>query len=383
MTQKPVPEHNEVLHELLALQERLALAVESATIGTWDWNPQSDVAVFDSGWITMLGYKPDEIEHTSKWWMSLMHPEEVVSTMRKVRDHFDGKTPEYRAEYRMQHRDGSWVEVLAVGRVFERDEQNLPVRMVGVHIDISARRNAENALRARDQQTSQLFQNVPGMIYQYRERVDGSCHVPFTTPGISEIFGCSPDDVREDSAHLFDRIHTEDVERVKGSVALSKEGLTPWRCEFRSQHPQHGEIWVEGYATPFREEDGSTLWHGYICDITERKRIEIEAANARLQLETFVEHAPAAVAMFDNEMRYLAYSKRWITDYKLKSEVFVGRSHYDVFPEITDEWKEIHERCLEGKVERCPADPFVRLSGETQWLEWEVRPWFREDGSVG
>jgi PAS domain S-box-containing protein len=101
------------------------------------------------------------------------------------------------------------------------------------------------------------------------------------------------------------------------------------------------------------------------------------------QLYQFVEHTPAAVAMFDTEMRYLLASRRWLEDYGLGDQTVIGRSHYEIFPTLGDEWKVIHQRCLTGVVERCEEDFFYREDGSQEWLTWEVRPWYDEGGHVG
>ncbi len=101
------------------------------------------------------------------------------------------------------------------------------------------------------------------------------------------------------------------------------------------------------------------------------------------QLKLLIDHSPGAMAMFDHDMRYIWANKRWIEDYKLHGVELLNKSHYEVFPEIPENWKRAHLEGLSGKVLKVSEDPFVRLNGEVQWMRWEVHPWHKDDGEVG
>jgi PAS domain S-box-containing protein len=101
------------------------------------------------------------------------------------------------------------------------------------------------------------------------------------------------------------------------------------------------------------------------------------------QNQIFIAQAPLAIAMFDTNMCYLAASQKWITDYQLEGKNIIGCSHYDIFPEIGEDWKSIHAACLKGEINKCDEAAFTRADGTTQWLSWEVKPWYTNQGIIG
>ncbi len=118
-------------------------------------------------------------------------------------------------------------------------------------------------------------------------------------------------------------------------------------------------------------------------DITERKKTEKHLKQNQELLRLFAEYAPAAIAMLDNNMHYLASSKRYLSDYGLPDEPIIGKSHYELFPNLPDHWKNIHQRCLHGEILSAEAEPFVRSDGHTDWVSWEIHPWYKPDGKIG
>ncbi len=108
---------------------------------------------------------------------------------------------------------------------------------------------------------------------------------------------------------------------------------------------------------------------------------ELQKSNERNKI--FVSQAPNAIAMFDTEMKYIAASEKWYEDYDLFGKDIIGKSHYSVFPEIEDKWKEIHEKCLKGDVNKCDEAGFEREDGSMQWIKWEVRPWYSSPDEIG
>ena len=99
-------------------------------------------------------------------------------------------------------------------------------------------------------------------------------------------------------------------------------------------------------------------------------------------LKLFVKHVPAATAMFDREMRYLQVSDRWCSDYSLTGSEILGRSHYEVFPDLPEHWKELHRRGLAGQNLSDDDARWERSSGESMRLRWEIRPWGDREGTA-
>lgn len=130
-------------------EERLQLTLEAAQLGMWDFNPTTFTDThFNERWFTMLGYSPDELPHSSDTWLQLIHPDDLEQTRQLLDSHLKGET-DYLAEFRLKGKNGRYRWIQSVGRVVAWDRNGTPERMIGIHIDITGRKEAEKERKGR------------------------------------------------------------------------------------------------------------------------------------------------------------------------------------------------------------------------------------------
>jgi PAS domain S-box-containing protein len=166
-------------------------------------------------------------------------------------------------------------------------------------------------------------------------------------------------------------VHPDDLKKSNRLLKECWETKTNfYELEVRMKHKRGHWVWVftRGKVFSWTEEGKPRLMFGTHIDITKQKR-------RSLQIESFISQSPSAVAMFDKEMKYLAASDKWIDDYGLSEVQILGRSLYDVFPNVSDEWRELHQACLNGEIQKGTEAQFVNPEGKLVWLNWEMKPW--------
>lgn len=204
-----------------------------------------------------------------------------------------------------------------------------------------------------------------------------------------EIWGLKAEDGPAQEERILALVHPEDRHLTAALCeSLKPDGPGCFSVELRVLRPDGAVRWIHASGrTVFHDapEGRQALrTYGTMLDVTERRLTERKLYELDSQLSTFIEGAPGAIATFDREMRFLDVSRQYAEDRNVTPEELIGRRLYDVFPNIPERWRAVHQRCLEtGRAERCDLDILVRGNGTRDWVWWEIQPWYRADQTVG
>jgi PAS domain S-box-containing protein len=258
-------------------------------------------------------------------------------------------------------------------------ESGKPSYVLGYAHDVTDSKRAEEELRMLTQRLSLATQvgNIGVWDWDVQTNSINWDERMFDIYGIAR--GTAIDYNRWRAAVVAEDLAAAEAPMQQAIARKSQEG-----AEFRILRPDGSLRHVQAAQGVILDRAGKVVRViGLNVDITERKLIEAELAASEALLKQFVAYTPVAVAMVDTEMRYLQVSERWLTDYNLAGQNIIGKSHYDVFPDISERWKAIHRRCLAGAVESCADEPFPRADGTIEWLQWETRPWHKVGEQIG
>ena len=240
---------------------------------------------------TFYGWSRDQLRQMKIQDINTLPPDEIKKEMEKARTR-----KKVYFEFRHRRADGSIrdVEVFSSKIVV----QGKDVLHSIVH-DITERRQAEMALRERDILFKKLSFHVPGMIYQFMRKPDGTYCFPFVTDAIKNVFGCSPEEVRDEFSPIAKTIFPDDLNKVINSIECSAEQMIKWECEYRVQLPGQPVRWMLGQSTPEKLAGGSIIWHGFNADITDKKMAE-DALRASEEKYRFLTEAMTDIVWMAN-----------------------------------------------------------------------------------
>lgn len=267
-------------HQGSLAAELFALAVANSGTGVWDRDVPSGRISYSPEWIAMFGYADSDVTDRIEDSYKRVHPDDLAGVQATIAAHFDNRVDTYAVEHRVLCKDGSYKWVISRGKVVARDADGKPLRMTGVTTDISGTVALSEKLRECADLLTRLTDEVPGLVYQYKHSIDGGAQYSYASAGIENIFGITARAAQQDPTLVESVVHPDDIDIWRSTLALSQELLERWRLQFRVILPDLGTAWREVEATPRRLEDGSTVWHGFVSDITTHKELEQQLKDA-------------------------------------------------------------------------------------------------------
>jgi len=383
------------------------------------------IAIIDAGghylrcnaaYSAITGLSEEELRHRE--FPALLHAEERERSRAHMQLLLAGAIPSYELDGRFIRQDGSvrwvhkFVSVLDV-------EDGRPHELISLVTDVTARRAAEAELRERDDAARLVADTAARLVLgnagggsteevlssTFRElcrRVDADCYLHYTleTDGALQLVSSVGVDLAAHPGvtrvgpgeYLCGQVLARAMPLVLEEQELAEcEAALPGLRAYAG-YPIAAEDRVFGvlaFASRRRgrfrttELDLIATLADLVAAWMDRARLTRALREREERLALFIAHAPAGLAMFDRDMRYLAASRRYLGDFGLDGDQLIGRAHYEVFPALPAAWHEAHRRALAGEVVTSPGERYQAPGGEVRWVRWEARPWIDGQGEVG
>lgn len=284
----------------------------------------------------VTGFTLEELQQMSP--LDYIHPDEVEGVVKTRLESNAKPGVPIPSLSRLRHKDGHWIWV--EGTVSNLlDDQGIN-GVVTNYRDITDRKVAEEKLQENYDLLNKLSAQVPGVVYQYRLYPDGHSAFPYSSRGMYDIYEVTTEEVREDASPVFTRLHPDDLDMIVATINESAQNQTNYQSEYRVILPKQGLRWRRCEAKPELLQDGSTLWHGIISDITDRKIAEEILRKSEEKLSTLFSSMTEMVAIhelvFNEQNEVVNYSitdcnDAFSTMMRMKKEDIVGKLSTEIY----------------------------------------------------
>ncbi|MBN2654349.1 MAG: PAS domain S-box protein [Nitrospirae bacterium] len=281
-----------------------------------------------------------------------------------------GHTMSFEENYKLLGRD-TWIYTIKTPII---DKNGNIAGILGIFSDITEKKQADEIIRAREKYLQAILHttaegfwviNSQGLVTEVN---DAYCFMSGYTK--DEIIGMRIKDLDADEDPA------DTAARIKRVITNSSE-------LFEVRHKRKdGSIWpLEVSATWLNEYGGQIIC--FCHDLTEQKKAQQELTHSHNLMRYIIDHTNSSVAVHDKELKYIYASQRYLNAYKINGINVIGKHHYEIFPDLPQKWRDVHQRALAGEVLKSDRDSYVRDDGSVEWTRWECRPWYEADNSVG
>lgn len=306
-------------------ETRFKKALEHIGDNVWEHDYKTGITYFSKSENELLGRDTNDYNHNVDLWWNNVDPKDRPLLEENDKKYKKGLIDSHSLEYRVRHSNGSYRWVLDRGVVIEKNREGIPLRIIGTHTDITNIKNTETELSNRVKQFQSLSENIPGVIYEYEFRPDGTDGIRYISPAIERIFGIRIEEFK----NYLEYIHPEDRESIIQKNAHCKKTLEPFYGEARLNIPGQPIRWHSVHSSfSYQTTEGNNVFTGFMLDITERKNAEQKLEEQRKFYEGILNNMPADIAVFNVHHEYLYVNPKAIKDDHIRSWI-IGKRDED------------------------------------------------------
>ena len=296
---RDITDYKMVEDALRSSAERLTLALEGTEDGVWDVDLTTGETYFSSNYAWTFGFVADQDDAKLQDLHALVHPDDLPELLKAFKEHLQGQSPVYHAEYRLRTRNGLWNWVLDRGKVIRRSPKGKPLRMVGTHVDITERKTIEGALQQSEKKFRQLTENMREVFWM-RGRTSGQ--FIYVSPAYTEIWGRTTESLYKEAQSFMEGVHPDDLGRVYHAQKELFETQQIFNEEFRVIYPDGTMRWVWAREYPVLDADGEFYrTAGVVEDISDRKQVNAALMESEKRYRDLIEHQGGGVSIIDTE----------------------------------------------------------------------------------
>jgi len=355
------------------LRKQLA-AIEAAMDGIAVLNQEGEYLYLNKAHVQLFGYSSAS-ELLGKTWQEIYYPDEIQRIENEI----------FPSLMQNGHWQGEAIAKKLDGSTFAEEVSLTLIEgegLICVCRDITTRKQAEDALQQSETRFQKLAANVPGMIYQYRLRPDGSSFFSYVSPGSSSLLERNPEEIQQDVALAFDQIHPDFLQEFADSILVSAQTLQAWNHEYQIITPSGCHKWVKGISRPEKQANGDMLWDGLLIDISDRKVTEQALAKSEALYRAIVDDQTELICRFLPDGTLTFVNDVYCRYFNKSRQELLGTNFV---PPIPDEDLPIVEQQFASLSQENPVVKYehrVILSpGEVRWQQWTQRVMFDSQGN--
>lgn len=286
-------------------EERLQMALDGSGGGLWDWNVVTNEDFLSPRWLEMLGYKEGDLPGEYKSWEELIHPDDKPWVIERLQAHLVDESVPYKFEYRLLTKSGEWKWIANYGKVVVRDEQGNPLRMAGIHQDISDRKQIEEALGQREEQFRFTTNVIPHIVWT----TDAHGKTDYVNARWTDYTGLLLEAALDERWQNI--IHPDDLPAVQAFWTKSCKTVSAYEMEYRLRRSDGMYRWHLVKGLPMRNQHGHVIkWFGTCTDIHDQKELEIERRKVLEREQAARETAERANRIKDEFLAILSHELR-------------------------------------------------------------------------